>query len=113
MDPLTTIEAHLEELHALGAKQLGLFGSFSRGDATANSDVDIYVELDDARRTYDSFFALHERLEELLGRHVDLVTDKSLSETKAKLILPTVRYVSQHGQTNRPLLQTSHRFQAT
>ena len=28
---------------------------------------------------------------------VDLVTDKSLSETKARLILPTVRYATHHG----------------
>ena len=39
----------------------------------------------------------HELLETLLGRRVDLVTDKSLTETKARLILPTVRYVTHHG----------------
>jgi predicted nucleotidyltransferase len=46
---------------------------------------------------YDNFFALHERLEKLLGQRVDLVTDKSLTETKARLILPTVRYAAHHG----------------
>ncbi len=56
-----------------------------------------YVELDERKRTYDNFFALHELLESLLGRRVDLVTDTSLTETKAKLILPTVRYVTDHG----------------
>ncbi len=54
----------------------------------------MYVEFDESQRTYDNFFALHELLEKLLGRRVDLVTDKSLSETKARLILPTVRYVA-------------------
>ncbi len=39
----------------------------------------------------------HEVLESLLGRRVDLVADKSLAETKAKLMLPTVRYVTQQG----------------
>ena len=52
---------------------------------------------DDAKRTYDNFFALHERLEKLLDRRVDLVTDKSLTETKARLILPTVRYAAHDG----------------
>ena len=56
--------------------------------------MDVYVEFDDAKRTYDNFFALHERLESLLGRRVDLVTDKSLNQTKARLILPTVRYAA-------------------
>ena len=97
MNPLTLIQNHLAELLALGARRIGVFGSFARGEARGDSDVDVYVEFDDAKRTYDNFFALHERLETLLGRRVDLVTDKSLSETKARLILPTVRYATRHG----------------
>ncbi len=97
MNPLAVIESHLAELLALGASRIGVFGSFTRDEARAESDVDVYVEFDDAKRTYDNFFALHERLETLLGRRVDLVTDRSLSETKARLILPTVRYASRHG----------------
>jgi len=97
MNPLSVIQNHLTELLALGARRIGVFGSFARGEARSDSDVDVYVEFDDAKRTYDNFFALHELLENLLGRRVDLVTDKSLTETKARLILPTVRYASDHG----------------
>lgn len=97
MNPLTVIQAHLGELLAMGARRIGVFGSFARAEAHEGSDVDVYVEFDDTRRTYDNFFALHERLEELLGRRVDLVTDKSLSDTKARLILPTVRYAARHS----------------
>jgi predicted nucleotidyltransferase len=97
MNPLTVLQTHLSELLALGARRLGVFGSFARGETRDDSDVDVYVEFDDAKRTYDNFFALHELLENLLGRRVDLVTDKSLTETKARLILPTVRYVTHDG----------------
>jgi predicted nucleotidyltransferase len=97
MNPLTLIQEHLAELLALGARRIGVFGSFARGEARSDSDVDVYVEFDDAKRTYDNFFALHERLENLLGRRVDLVTDKSLTETKARLILPTVRYAAPYS----------------
>ena len=97
MNPLTVIQTHLAELLALGARRLGVFGSYARGEEHDGSDVDVYVEFDDAKRTYDNFFALHERLENLLDRRVDLVTDKSLTETKARLILPTVRYAADHG----------------
>lgn len=97
MNPLAIIQTHLAELLALGARRIGVFGSFGRGEARGDSDVDVYVEFDDAKRTYDNFFALHELLEKLLDRRVDLVTDKSLTETKARLILPTVRYVTHHG----------------
>ena len=55
------------------------------------------MEFEEDKRTYDNFFALHELLEQLFGRRVDLVTDKSLSETKARLILPTVLYAALHN----------------
>ena len=97
MNPVTVIQAHLAELLALGARRLGVFGSFARGEARGDSDVDVYVEFDEGKRTYDNLFALHELLESVLGRRVDLVTDKSLTETKARLILPTVQYVTHHG----------------
>ena len=97
MNPLVAIQSHLAEFRQLGARRIGIFGSFARGEASDDSDVDVYVEFDDAKRTYDNFYALHERLEKLFGRRVDLVTDKSLTETKARLILPTVRYAPLHS----------------
>jgi predicted nucleotidyltransferase len=97
MNPLAAIEQHLAELRALGARRIGVFGSFARGQERADSDVDVYVEFEEAQRTYDNFFALHERLEQLCGRRVDLVTDQSLTQTKARLILPTVRYAADHA----------------
>ena len=97
MNPLAAIQTRIVEIQALGARRIGVFGSFTRGEARKDSDVDVYVEFEESQRTYDNFFALHELLEKLLGRRVDLVTDKSLSETKARLILPTVRYAVNHG----------------
>ena len=58
MDPLILIEAHAEELHALGARRIGVFGSFAKNQATAESDVDVYVEFSEGMKTYDNFFAL-------------------------------------------------------
>ena len=55
MDPLALIEAHAAELHALGAQRIGVFGSFARGEATAESDVDVYLEFAKGRKTYDNF----------------------------------------------------------
>ena len=74
MNPLPLIQDHLAEVLALGARRIGVFGSFARGESRDDSDVDVYVEFDDAKRTYDNFFALHELLENLFGRRVDLVT---------------------------------------
>lgn len=93
---MAAIQERSEQIPRLGARRVSVCGSFARGDADEDSDVDVYVEFEDDKRTYDNFFALHELLENLFGRRVDLVTDKALTETKARLILPTVRYASFH-----------------
>ena len=56
-----------------------LFGSFSRGEEKADSDVDILVVLDPSRPVGLEFFGMYEDLKELLGRNVDLVTERSLA----------------------------------
>lgn len=94
VNPMAAIQGHGEVLRKLGARRVGVFGSAARGEARADSDVDVYVEFEEDTRTYNNFFALHELLEEVFGRRVGLVTDKSLSETKARLILPAARYVA-------------------
>ncbi len=56
-----------------------LFGSFARGEETVDSDVDILVVLDHSQPVGLKFFGMYEDLKELLGRNVDLVTDRSLA----------------------------------
>ena len=56
-----------------------LFGSFSRGEETPDSDVDILVVLDESQHVGMKFFGMYEDLKALLGRNVDLVTDRSLA----------------------------------
>jgi predicted nucleotidyltransferase len=94
MDPLALIEAHAAELRDLGARRIGVFGSFARGEATAESDVAVYLEFAKGRKTYDNFCAIYELLQGLFGRPIDLVTDGSLSERKARILLPTARYAT-------------------
>ena len=55
-----------------------LFGSYSRGEQTKDSDVDILVLLDKSRPIGLKFFGMWNDLEELLGQKVDLVSDGTL-----------------------------------
>ena len=60
-----------------GVTALALFGSFARDEATDKSDVDILVQYD-GPATSRSYFGVQFYIEDLLGRRVDLVTQKAL-----------------------------------
>ena len=60
-----------------GVTSLALLGSFARDQATDASDIDILVQFD-GPATSKSYFGVQSYLEDLLGRPVDLVTDKAL-----------------------------------
>lgn len=55
-----------------------VFGSYSRGEETPESDIDIMVALDPNEKVGLKFFAMREELKELLGREIDLVTESSI-----------------------------------
>lgn len=73
------IEAVETQLRLWGVRRLALFGSMVRQEARPESDVDLLVEFEPGRKTYDHFLAISELLEESLGRRVDLVTTEGLS----------------------------------
>ena len=60
-----------------GVVDLALFGSIVRDQATDDSDVDILVRFD-SPATSKRYFGVQFYIEDLLGRPVDLVTDKVL-----------------------------------
>lgn len=68
------------ELSRIGVKHLGVFGSYARGEALSNSDVDIVVALDPGKREGGfAFFGqlqeLRGKLEIIVGRPVDLAVE--------------------------------------
>ena len=56
-----------------------LFGSSSRGEERPDSDVDILVALDYSQPVGLRFFGMYEDLKALLGRNVDLVSERTLA----------------------------------
>lgn len=71
---------------AYGMKAVYLFGSYARGTATVDSDVDLIIDTDGTALT--SLFALGQLycdLEDALGKKIDLITVSSL-EQPAKLV---------------------------
>lgn len=60
-----------------GVTNLALFGSVARDEVSDDSDIDILVRFD-RPGTSRAYFGVQFYLEDLLGRPVDLVTDKAL-----------------------------------
>lgn len=60
-------------------RKLSFFGSVTRPDFEASSDVDVLVEFEPGHTPGLAFFEIQEELSKLLGRRVDLNTPRSLS----------------------------------
>jgi hypothetical protein len=79
-------------LRQFGVKRLGLFGSYSRGEALAASDMDFVVEFD--RKSFDSYMDLKFFLEGLFQNPVDLVLADNIKPRLKQSIARDVQYVS-------------------
>ena len=77
----------------MGVKSIGLFGSFVRGDSSSQSDIDILIEFDSDRITYDNFIDTCFFLDELFNRRVEVVTADSISPYIKPYIMKEVEYV--------------------
>ncbi len=74
------LRAHKSEIMSrFGVASLAVFGSFARGGATDSSDVDILARFE-GPATSRQYFGVQFYIEDLLGRDVDLVTEKALRE---------------------------------
>ena len=75
---LAALAAHQPDLvQRFGVRRIALFGSAARDELTDQSDVDVLVEFS-GPASIDGYFGLKDHLEALLGRPVDLVTERGL-----------------------------------
>jgi len=69
-----------------GIKRLGLFGSVARGDYTAESDIDFFVEFDSPtpESMPDRYFGFIREASSRFGREVQLLTPRMLRNPHLK-----------------------------
>ncbi len=89
---LKLIQQNKERIRKYGVKRIGLFGSYLRGEQREDSDIDILVEFERGKKTFDNYMELKFFLEELFKRKVDLVIAESVKPELRKYIMESVRY---------------------
>ena len=75
-----------------GVIEIGLFGSYTKGNQKKTSDVDILVEFEKAIDLF-TFVHLKNHLSDLLGANVDLVIKKALKPKIGERILSETVYI--------------------
>jgi predicted nucleotidyltransferase len=89
---LDFLQQHKQEMYdQFGVVKIGLFGSYARGDARENSDVDVAIEL--SRYTADSYFGLLHFLEDSFNAKVDLGIESNFKPIIKPYIMREIVYV--------------------
>lgn len=83
-----------KKIRSFGVEKIGVFGSFVTGNINEESDVDLLVEFEPTKKSFDNFMELSFFLEDLLKRRVELITKQSLNKYLGPHILNQTEYVS-------------------
>lgn len=89
------IEQNRAKIKSFGVTKLTLFGSYTRNEATAKSDIDFLVEFSPGRGLFDDFVHLLQFLQELFGTEIDLVKPALIREELKEEILGGVQIEAQ------------------
>jgi predicted nucleotidyltransferase len=68
----------LEYMKAHGANRIGVFGSYARGEARADSDLDLLVWFSN-QQSLLGLIRMERELSELVGVKIDLLTEQAIS----------------------------------
>ena len=77
MDPdeaISRLREHEADLKALGVQHLYLFGSTARGEASNDSDVDLFFDHERGKLSLFGLMDVKERAAQILGRKTDIMT---------------------------------------
>lgn len=82
------------ELLRFGIRNVGLYGSYLRGEQSEKSDIDILIDFEPDKENYDNYMAVYDMFEKLFEHEkVEIVTKNGLSPYIGPQILNEVQYV--------------------
>ena len=91
---ISTIRTHKSELSQFGIKDIGLFGSYAREEQSAKSDIDILIDFEPDKESFDNYMAVYDYFERLFkNEKIEIVTKNGLSPYIGPRFLNEVLYV--------------------
>ncbi len=93
-DILTKLEENTATIKKYGVKRIGIFGSYIKNEQKPTSDIDILVEFEKGKTTFDNYMDLKFFLEDLFKCKVDLVTHEAIKPDLKPYILGSVKYAT-------------------
>ena len=91
---LKKIEESKDMIRRFGVKKIGLFGSYVRNEERRGSDIDLLVEFERGKKTFDNYIELKLFLEDLFKCRVDLVIYGTVKPGLRPYLLGSVKYVT-------------------
>ena len=82
---------NMEEIRKFGVRKIGIFGSAVRDELREDSDIDIVVEFERGKGTFENFGGLVEFLERLFGREVDILTPGGIESIRIRTVRERIR----------------------
>ncbi len=77
---LTTLQSNKSEFIKYGIRDIGLFGSYVRGEQSDKSDIDILIDFEPDKENYDNYMAVYDIFERLFkNEKIEIVTKNGLS----------------------------------
>ena len=91
---LKKIEESKAIIKRFGVKEIGLFGSYVRNEQRRGSDIDLLVEFERGKKTFDNYIELKLFLEDLFKCRVDLVIYGTVKPGLRPYLLGSVKYAT-------------------
>ncbi len=85
------LRENMEEIRKFGVRKIGIFGSAVRDELREDSDIDIVVEFERGKGTFENFGGLVEFLERLFGREVDILTPGGIESIRIRTVRERIR----------------------
>ncbi len=92
---LKKIEENKDVIEKFGVKKIGIFGSYVRNEQKAGSDIDVLVEFEEGKKTFDNYMDLKFFLEDLFNCKVDIVIAGAIKPDLKPYILRSVKYATE------------------